>query len=246
MKLVRYLIGSTEYRGVLDGDTISRIHGSFFHSYEISNDKYNINNVKILPPILPSKVIGFRKNYKSESISDIPLMFLKPPTSVISAYDDILYPENIDSLHLEIEVALVISRKARFVKVEHAKDYILGYTVANDITARNSKLPESYTEGKCYDTTTPLGVFIDTTFNIDDDIAMVTKINNQTVQSGKFADIHFSPYELIAHASTVMTLQAGDIILTGTPATPPEVKVGDTVELSITGLGGQVNKVVKG
>ena len=246
MKLVRYLIGSTEYRGVLDGDMISRIHGSFFHSYEISNDKYNIDDVTILPPILPSKVIGFRKNYKSESTSDIPLMFLKPPTTVISAHDDIIYPDNIDSLHLEIEIALVISRKARFVKVEHAKDYILGYTIANDITARNSKLPESYTEGKYYDTTTPLGLYIDTTFNIDDDIKMVTKINNEIVQNGKFADINFSPYELIAHASTVMTLQAGDIILTGTPALPPEVKVGDTVELSVTGLGGQVNKVVKG
>lgn len=243
MKLIRYRLDKTEYKGVLDGDRITRINGSFFSNYEITSTHLHLEEIEILPPIIPSKIIGVRKNATTDDRTELPLIFLKPPTTVISATGDIIYPSNIDSLHIEVEVAAVIAKKALNIPASKISSYILGYTIADDITARNAALPDSYTQGKYYDTTTPIGPFIDTNIDISN-LMMRATINGKIVQDGSVSDLYFNSYEIISYISSVMTLLPGDIILTGTPSAAPAIKIDDIVELEIDGLGKQRNRVI--
>jgi len=243
MKLIRYRLGKTEYKGVLEGDKVTRINGSFFSNYEITSSNFHLDEVEILPPIIPSKIIGVRKNALTDDRSELPLIFLKPVSTIISASDNIIYPKAIDSLYIEIEIAVVISKKAKDVPISKVSNYILGYTLSNDITARNAKLSENYTQGKYYDTTTPIGPFIDTAIDITD-ISMIAKINGKISQNGRSTNLARDSYEIVSYISSIMTLLPGDIILTGTTDTPQEIKIDDIVELEIDGLGKHRNIVI--
>lgn len=240
MKFIRYAKGQTQYRGILDGNIIKRINGTIFHDYSLSAETENINDVVILPPVLPSKIIGFRKNYngKREEIGE-PKIFMKPQSSIIAHNENIILPKN-EIVKIEGELAVIIGKKAKNVAECHAMQHILGYTVANDITAQQKEADLNVTMGKFFDTFTPLGPCIVTDIDTSD-IMINTYKNGKLVQSGSTKNMIFDIMYQISYLSHIMTLLPGDIILTGTPNAAVEVHHDDKIDITIDNLGTLTN-----
>lgn len=243
MKFIRYAKGQTQYRGILDGNIIKRINGTIFHDYSLSAETENINDVVILPPVLPSKIIGFRKNYNSkiEEIGE-PKIFMKPQSSVIAHNENIILPKN-EIVKIEGELAVIIGKKAKNVAECHALQHILGYTIANDITAQQKETDLNVTMGKFFDTFTPLGPYIVTAIDASD-IMINTYKNGELVQSGSTKNMIFDIIYQISYLSHIMTLLPGDIILTGTPNAAVEVHHNDKIDITIDNLGTLTNKCI--
>lgn len=240
MKFIRYAKGQTQYRGILDGNIIKRINGTIFHDYSLSAETEIINDVVILPPVLPSKIIGFRKNYngKREEIGE-PKIFMKPQSSIIAHNENIILPKN-EIVKIEGELAVIIGKKAKNVAECHAMQHILGYTVANDITAQQKEADLNVTIGKFFDTFTPLGPCIVTDIDTSD-IMINTYKNGELVQSGSTKNMIFDIMYQISYLSHIMTLLPGDIILTGTPNAAVEVHHDDKIDITIDNLGTLTN-----
>lgn len=243
MKFIRYAKGKTQYRGILDGSRIKRINGTIFHDYSLSSESENIDDVTILPPVLPSKIIGFRKNYngKKEDIGE-PKIFMKPQSSIIAHNENIILPKN-QLVKIEGELAVIIGKKAKNVSECHALQHILGYTVANDITAQQKETDLNVTTGKFFDTFTPLGPCIVTDIDVSD-IMINTYKNGELVQSGSTKSMIFDIMYQISYLSNIMTLIPGDIILTGTPNAAVEVQNNDKIDITIDNIGTLTNKCV--
>ncbi|WP_127480310.1 fumarylacetoacetate hydrolase family protein [Nocardioides pantholopis] len=216
--------------------------------------EYRLADVRLLAPVLPrSKVVGIGRNYAAHAaelgneLPTEPLMFLKPNTSVIGPNDSIFLPPQSAEVHYEGELALVIGRICRDVPAEKATDVIHGYTIANDVTARDLQRRDGhFTRAKGFDSFCPLGPWIETDLDpqdFADGRQLQTFLNGDVVQDGTTADLVFDIPSLIAHVSSSMTLLPGDVILTGTPAGVGPMKDGDEVEISIAGLGTLTNKV---
>ena len=167
----------------------------------------------------------------------IPLLFLKPPSSVIAAGETILLPPQSVQVEHEGELVAVIGKRGRNITAETAREYILGYTIGNDVTARDlQKTDGQWTRAKGFDTFCPFGPWIDTDFDPSD--ALVTcRVNGQMRQLGSTRDMVFSVGVLIAYISSVMTLEPGDLVFTGTPSGVGPLKAGDKVEVEVDGLG---------
>lgn len=245
MKFIRYAKGKVEYRGILEDNIIKRINGTIFHDYHVTDDREHIDNVKILPPVLPSKIVGFRKNYngKREDIGE-PKIFIKPQSSIVAMNENIILPQNEKIVRVEGELAIIIGKKAKNVKESQAFNYILGYTIANDITAPQDMQDLTVTKGKFYDTFTPLGPHIVTDINVDN-IMIRTYKNKELVQEGSTYNMIFDIAYQISHISHIMTLNAGDVILTGTPSTAVEVKDNDKIDINIENIGILSNSCIK-
>lgn len=241
MKLVRFKVDKTEYRGVLDNDKIKRISGSFFLDFGVTQDIYNICDVEILPPILPNKIIGLRANYNTKL--DNPLCFIKPRSSVIGHKDKIIIPSFLDKANLEGELALVINKKCKNIEEKHALQYVLGYTISNDVTGISSSFSESFTCGKWFDTFTPIGPVIDTSTSWDN-LEIITKVNDKIVQQGNTKDMFFQVPYIISYLSKIMTLEAGDVILTGTPSNAVAISNNDNIEIEVQNIGKLSNRAV--
>ncbi len=202
-----------------------------------------------------SKVVGIGRNYAAHAaemdsdVPDEPLMFLKPNTSVIGPGDPIIYPKQTENLHYEGEVAVVIGRICRDVPPEKATDVIHGYTIGNDVTARDLQRSDvQFTRSKGFDTFCPLGPWIETDLDpqaFADGVRVQTHLNGDLKQDGSTKDMVFDIPTLIAHITSVMTLLPGDVILTGTPDGVGPMEVGDEVEVSVAGLGALTNPVAK-
>jgi 2-keto-4-pentenoate hydratase/2-oxohepta-3-ene-1,7-dioic acid hydratase in catechol pathway len=176
-------------------------------------------------------------------VPEEPLMFLKPNTSVVGPGDPIFYPRQSSEVHYEGELAVVISRICRDVPVEKAADVIHGYTVANDVTARDLQRSDvQFTRAKGFDSFCPLGPWIETELDVSD-LRVRTFLNGDLKQDGSTKDMIYDVPALVAHVSSVMTLLPGDVILTGTPEGVGPMQVGDEVEVSITGIGNLTNQV---
>jgi 2-keto-4-pentenoate hydratase/2-oxohepta-3-ene-1,7-dioic acid hydratase in catechol pathway len=210
--------------------------------------------VRLLAPVLPrSKVVAIGRNYAAHAAelgSDVPsepLMFLKPNTSVVGPGDPIFYPPQTRDLHYEGELAVVIGRICRDVPPEQATDVIHGYTIANDVTARDLQRSDGqWTRAKGFDSFCPLGPWIETDLDPHDFAvgrSVQTHLNGDLKQDGSTRDLIFDIPTLIAHITSVMTLLPGDVILTGTPEGVGPMQVGDEVEVSIAGLGTLTNSV---
>lgn len=240
MKFIRYAKGQTQYRGILDGNIIKRINGTIFHDYSLSAETENINDVVILPPVLPSKIIGFRKNYngKREEAGE-PKIFMKPQSSIIAHNENIILPKN-EIVKIEGELAVIIGKKAKNISECHAMQHILGYTIANDITAQQKETDLNVTMGKFFDTFTPLGPCIVTDIDVSD-IMINTYKNGELVQSGSTKNMIFDIMYQISYLSHIMTLLPGDIILTGTPNAAVEVHHDDKIDITIDNLGTLTN-----
>ena len=221
---------------------------------KVVDQEFKLADVRLLAPVLPrSKVIGIGRNYAahaSEMGHDLPtepLMFIKPNTSVVGPGDPIFYPAQSSNVHFEGELAVVIGRICRDVPVEQATDVIYGYTIANDVTARDlQKSDVQFTRAKGFDSFCPLGPWIETDLDpqtFADGVQLQTHLNGDLKQDGSTSDLIFDIPTLIAYVSSVMTLLPGDVILTGTPAGVGPMEIGDEVEVSIAGLGTLTNKV---
>ena len=218
--------------------------------------EHKLEDVRLLAPVLPrSKVVGIGRNYAAHAkemgteVPAEPLMFLKPNTSVSGPGDPIFYPRQTEDLQYEGELAVVIGRICRDVPIEQATDVIYGYTIANDVTARDLQRGDvQFTRAKGFDSFCPLGPWIETDLDPQtfiDGAVVQTHLNGDLVQDGNTADMIFDIPALVAHVSSVMTLLPGDVILTGTPEGVGPMQVGDEVEVSIAGLGTLTNKVAQ-
>jgi 2-keto-4-pentenoate hydratase/2-oxohepta-3-ene-1,7-dioic acid hydratase in catechol pathway len=200
--------------------------------------------------VLPrSKVIGIGRNYAAHAAEmggeapTEPLLFMKPNTSVIGPGDPIFYPRQTSELHYEGELAVVIGRICRDVPAEKVADVVQGYTVGNDVTARDLQRSDvQFTRAKGFDSFCPLGPWIETELDVSD-LRVQTYLNGDLKQDGTTRDMVHDVPSLVAYVSSVMTLLPGDVILTGTPEGVGPMEVGDEVEVSIAGIGNLTNQV---
>ncbi|RMG76651.1 MAG: FAA hydrolase family protein [Chloroflexi bacterium] len=206
----------------------------------------------LAPPIVPSKIIAVGRNYAAHAaemdnpLPEEPMLFLKPPSALIAFDIPIQLPPNIGRIDQEAELAVVIGKTAKKVTVNHALDYVLGYTCGNDVSARVlQKKDGQWGRAKGFDTFNPLGPWIETDIENPNNLAIEARINGQTVQKSNTSYMVFDVPTLIAFISSIMTLNAGDIIMTGTPEGVSELHDGDVVEIEIEQIGILRNPVEK-
>ena len=220
----------------------------------LTGERWALPDVRLLSPILPSKVVAVGKNYAdhvaemahTSSIKQAPaepMIFLKPSTSVIGTGDVIRLPSESQNVQFEGELAIVIGRPAKDVPRERAYQVVLGYTIANDVTARDLRAPDApWTRAKGFDSFCPIGPWIET--DIDPtDLRLTTSVNGQLKQDGRTSQLIHDIPAIIAYASRIMTLLPGDVLITGTPAGVGPIVDGDTVTVEIEGIGALVNLV---
>lgn len=263
MRIARFVAGGDPAFGIVelaeDGgshpDTVSTITGDpLAGPVNYTGERHNLADVRLLAPVIPrSKVVGIGRNYAAHAaelgneIPAAPLMFFKPNTSVIGPEEAIVRPPESTSLHFEGELAVVIGRICRRVPVERAADVIFGYTVANDVTARDLQESDGqWARAKGFDTFCPLGPWIVTHLGLAEaaDLDLVTEVNGVVRQEGSTSLMLRSIPELIAAVSNFTTLLPGDVVLTGTPAGVGELAPGDKVSVTVSGIGTLVNTVV--
>jgi 2-keto-4-pentenoate hydratase/2-oxohepta-3-ene-1,7-dioic acid hydratase in catechol pathway len=216
-----------------------------------TEEQHKLADVRLLAPVIPrSKVVGIGRNYAAHAAemgNDVPtepLMFLKPNTTVVGPGDPIFYPRQSSNVHFEGELAVVIGRICRDVAPDRVKDVVYGYTIGNDVTARDlQKSDVQFTRAKGFDSFCPLGPWIETELD-PSDLRVQTHLNGDLKQDGTTQDLIFDVPTLVAHVSSVMTLLPGDVILTGTPDGVGPMTPGDEVDVTISGIGTLTNKVV--
>ena len=210
-----------------------------------------LDTYQLLAPCLPSKIVAVGKNYLKHAaemgtpVPDEPLLFLKPPTTIIANLDDIRYPVQSQRVDYEGELALIISDRCHQVDRETGAKNIWGYTIANDVTARDlQKKDNQWTRAKGFDTFCPLGPWIVRELSVEARIQTFINSEEAPRQSGTISDMVFAPDVLVSYISQIMTLLPGDIILTGTPEGIGAMQPGDAVRVEIEGIGGLTNQVV--
>jgi 2-keto-4-pentenoate hydratase/2-oxohepta-3-ene-1,7-dioic acid hydratase in catechol pathway len=251
MRIVRYMTqgGKKPKYGWLLGDKVGEISGNLFGRYRRHEALTPLADVNLLAPAEPSKIICVGRNYVEHAkelgneVPKVPLIFMKPPSAVIPSGETILLPPQSAQIEHEAELVVVIGKRGRHIKAENAKKHILGYTIGNDVTARDlQKSDGQWTRAKGFDTFCPFGPWIDTDFDPSD--AVVTcRVNGQMRQMASTRDMVFNVGVLIAYISSIMRLEPGDLIFTGTPSGVSELKDGDEVSVEIEGLGIIRNKV---
>lgn len=250
MRFARFLANNTEYYGLVEDGQIKVITGNIYEQYTVTDKIYKIDDVKLLAPVKPAKVVGVGLNYKTVAnakgvpFPEDPILFLKPSTTVIGPAEDIELPDIVKQPAFEVELAVVIGKKAKNVAPDSALDYVFGYALANDLTAKDH-MPKGqpWTRGKSFDTFTPVGPFVVTDIN-PDDVNLSLSVNGVEKQHGNTSDMIFGVRELIAFVSSIMTLEAGDVIISGTPAGGSGFAKGDVIELASPELGSMCNRVV--
>ena len=210
----------------------------------------NLADVKILAPVIPSKVVCVGKNYADHAkemggeVPAEPVIFIKPNTTVIGEGDYIVLPPQSVNVHHEAELAIVIGALAKNVEVDRADEVIFGYTCANDVTARDLQNSDGqWTRAKSFDTFCPLGPWIETDLD-PQDLAISCSVNGELRQDGNTSDLVRSAREMVSWISHMMTLLPGDVILTGTPAGVSQIVKGDSVTVTIADIGTLTNPVI--
>jgi 2-keto-4-pentenoate hydratase/2-oxohepta-3-ene-1,7-dioic acid hydratase in catechol pathway len=232
--------------------TVAAIDGHPFGALNFTGDRWALPDVRLLSPFLPSKVVAMGKNYAEHAremggdAPATPLIFMKPSTSVIGDGDAIRLPPSSSQVDYEGELAVVIGAPARNVTREDALKYVFGYSVANDVTARDQQRADvQFTRAKGYDSFCPLGPWVETVLDASD-LRLTTRVNGQVKQDGRTSQMVHDIADQIAFVSAVMTLLPGDVLLTGTPAGVGPIVAGDTVSVEIEGIGTLTNPVVAG
>jgi 2-keto-4-pentenoate hydratase/2-oxohepta-3-ene-1,7-dioic acid hydratase in catechol pathway len=244
MRFVRFAIGSTIGYGLHESDgSIRAINSTPFLPWQPTGERFDPEQVRLLAPVLPSKVVAVGLNYRSHAeetgmaLPEEPMIFLKPSTSVIGPGDTIYLPPQSKRVDHEGELAVIIGRAARNVTDVAAAEAILGYTCANDVTARDLQSKDvQFTRAKGFDTFCPLGPEVSTDLD-PTNLELTCRVNGEVRQKANTSDLVFGPAALVAFISSVMTLLPGDVILTGTPAGISPLGDGDVVEVEISGIG---------
>jgi 2-keto-4-pentenoate hydratase/2-oxohepta-3-ene-1,7-dioic acid hydratase in catechol pathway len=250
VRICRVAVGDELHYGVIEGEAVALLSSHPFGPFEPDGRVLPLADVRLVAPVLPSKVIAVGKNYADHAremggeVPAAPMIFLKPSTSVIGPGDPIALPWQSEQVEHEAELAVVIGRLCRDVPEERVAEVVLGYTCANDVTARDLQRTDGqWGRAKGFDTFCPIGPWIETSVDLDDaDITCL--VNGDLRQSGTTGDMVRDVVELVSWISSVMTLLPGDVILTGTPAGVGPIAAGDTVSVSIDGIGTLTNPVI--
>ena len=250
MHLIRYQLGKESPRfGWILEEKVGPLSASPLGEYRRLEATIELNKVKLLAPIQPGKIIAVGRNYplhakeQNVEIPEIPILFLKPQSSVIGPDEVIVLPPQSHQVEHEAELAVVIGKRGRWIMADRAKEYVLGYTIANDVTARDlQSRDQQWARSKGFDTFCPIGPCIET--ELDPSDALIScRVNEELRQMASTREMVFSVSQLISFASSIMTLEPGDLILTGTPAGVGKLEMGDIVEIEIEGIGILRNKV---
>lgn len=243
MRLARFSLDGHVHNGLVEADQIHQLAGSFFDSIEKTGQSFPLAEVTLLTPVEPSKIICIGLNFKDhaeeigQNTQDEPLMFFKPPSALIATGEKIIIPPQTAKAELEVELAIVVGKKAKNISEANAKSHILGYTIANDVTARDVQFSDlQWARSKGFDTFGPLGPWIETEFNPENK-KLISRINGEIRQEGNTQHMITRPEALLAYVSQNLTLFPGDVILTGSPAGISGISRGDLVECEIEGIG---------
>lgn len=250
MKIVRYRDGDTVKWGVVEENRVREMDGDPFGPFHLSSKAKMMEEVRILSPCLPSKIVALGLNYRDHAeevkmkLPEEPLLFIKPATSVIGPGDGIVYPKMSKQVDYEAELGVVIRKVAKAVPEERAAEYILGYTCFNDVSARDLQSKDKqWTRSKGFDTFAPIGPWIVT--DIDPHhLEISSYLNGERRQHSNTKNLIFGPYQLVSFISHVMTLLPGDVIATGTPSGIGPMTIGDKIDVVIEGIGTLSNTVV--
>jgi 2-keto-4-pentenoate hydratase/2-oxohepta-3-ene-1,7-dioic acid hydratase in catechol pathway len=252
VRLVRYRIGARIATGFVEGDSVRGLRGTFFEDPVPSGDEAPLDDVRLLAPVLPSKVVAVARNYPEHAqemgnpVPETPMLFFKPATAVIGPEDAIPVPDDAGRVDHEAELAVVIGRLTRKIDEEDALRSVLGYTCANDVTSRDwQRADGQWARAKGSDGFCPLGPWIETELD-PADIEVASRVNGEARQSGRTSEMSFSPAALIAFVSRTITLLPGDVLLTGTPPGVGPIRPGDRVEVEVEGVGILANTVTTG
>ena len=251
MQIVRFKAGGKTRYGALEGAVVVEYSGTPWSLFRRGRRRYPQKHSVLLAPVVPSKIVAVGLNYRDHAkemgrpLPDEPRIFLKPPTAVVGPDDPIVYPACSTRVDHEAELAVVIKRRCRNVPPERAREFVLGYTCLNDVTARDLQERDGGpTRAKAFDTFCPLGPCIAT--DIDPNAVTVEAlVNGEIRQASSTRELIFPVEEIVARVSQVMTLLPGDVIATGTPPGVGPLRPGDRVEIRIEGIGSLTNTVVK-
>lgn len=250
MRFIRYRTeGENPTFGWIYEEKVGPLEGSPFADFRREEALIPLEDVQLLAPVLPGKILCVGRNYAAHAkehnaeVPEVPLIFLKPPSSVIGPGDTILLPPQSQLVEHEAELVVVIGKKGRWISTGEASNFILGYTIGLDVTARDLQRRDGqWTRSKGFDTFCPLGPWLETDFDPSD--AMITcHVNGEMRQMASTRDMVFPVSQLVAFASSIMTLHPGDILMTGTPAGVGPLLPGDKIDATIEGLGKLSNSV---
>jgi len=243
MRLVRFNSEGSASFGVLEGDSIRQITGEPFSEINYSGETFALADVKLLAPVEPKKIVLVGLNFASHAAEmhqetpSEPLIFFKPSSAVIASGEEIVLPHQSTQVEIEAELTVVIGKRAKNVSQDKVSDYILGYTVANDVTARDIQFSDlQWARSKAFDSFCPVGPWIETDF-VPENKRISSTINGETKQDASTSEMIYSPEFLISYISHNFTLEPGDIVLTGSPSGISRVVAGDVVQCSIEGIG---------
>jgi len=246
MRVLRVQHQNHTFYASLHGDELICLNKSLGFTQPIP-----LRDVAVVPPVMPTKIICAAVNYPAHAdevglaVPQEPVLFLKPPSAVIGTGMPIILPAASRRVDYEAELAVVMGKACRNVEPEDAAEHIFGYACANDVTARDlQKKDGQYARAKGFDSFCPIGPWIETQVPDPSDLAINTRINGETVQQGSTKDMLFSPYRLVSFISKVMTLQPGDVVLTGTPQGVGPLRHGDEVRVEIEAVGILINRVI--
>ena len=250
MKIVRFRHDGKEAYGVLDGNAVAPIRGDVFGEFEIVEDTLARGDVQLLAPVHPRKLVCVGLNYVLHAkecnlpLPEEPMIFMCSPAAVIADGEAIRLDSSEDRIDFETEIAIVVGKKAKDIKATDARNFILGYTCANDVSNRDlQKKDGQFTRAKSFDTYKPVGPWIETELD-PGNLAIKLWQNGELRQSSTTSDMIFSTDAVFEFISHVMTLEPGDIILTGTPSGIAPMRKGDLIEVEIEGIGRLTNTVM--
>lgn len=249
MRIARFRHAGSVAYGLVEGENLKVLSGDPFSGIELSGESVALAEVELLAPVVPTKIICIGMNYAAhaaEIAQDVPaepLMFFKPTSSITATGKPIVLPWQSNQIELECELAIVVGKEAKNVSLDNVGEYILGFTIANDVTARDIQFSDmQWARSKAFDTFCPLGPFVETEFD-PEHATLQARINGTVSQNANTNDMNFGVYEIFTFVSQNVTLFPGDIILTGSPAGLARIQKGDVVECEIKGLGVLSNPV---
>jgi 2-keto-4-pentenoate hydratase/2-oxohepta-3-ene-1,7-dioic acid hydratase in catechol pathway len=251
MKIARVAAGGEAVWAIVEGDTTYRLEGSPWERPQRGAPLGNLSTTRLLAPCQPTKIVCIGLNYRAhaaESGQEVPaepLMFLKPPTSVVGPGEDVVWAPGSEKIDYEAELAVVFKKRAKAVPVGASGEYVLGYTCANDVSARDFQRGDGqWARAKGSDTFCPLGPWIETELD-PTDLRISGKLNGETRQDSRTSDLVFGVDFLISHLTKYFTMEPGDVLITGTPAGIGAMKPGDEYEVTIEGIGSLKNTMTR-
>ncbi|MFO7670244.1 MAG: fumarylacetoacetate hydrolase family protein [Bacteroidales bacterium] len=250
MKIIRFSHKGQNHYGWINEGEVGLIEGDIFSEFRRLETDLNVERVRLLTPVTPGKIICIARNYEEHArehqveIPEYPMIFLKPPSALISNGEAIQIPPQSSQVEHEAELAVVIGKRGKWIEPGNVDKCILGYTIANDVSARDLQYKDGqWTRAKGFDTFCPLGPWFETELD-PSDLMISCRVNGELRQMSSTKEMIFPVSQLVSYISSIMTLEPGDVILTGTPAGVDKLEAGDNVEISIEGIGSLINPVI--